>query len=101
MRLDLHHGAAVGHGDQGGAEALVVYAPGQVHVRAQAYLERCLEQRPDDPAVLNNIAQCRLRKGDPKGALPYIERAKGILPDSPEIKRTYERVKAALAEEGR
>ena len=71
------------------------------YVRAQAYLERCLEQRPDDPAVLNNIAQCRLRKGDPKGALPYIERAKGILPDAPEIRRTYERVKAALAEEGR
>ncbi|MBQ6142175.1 MAG: tetratricopeptide repeat protein [Kiritimatiellae bacterium] len=71
------------------------------YVRAQAYLERCLEQRPDDPAVLNNIAQCRLRKGDPKGALPYIERAKGILPDAPEIRRTYERVRAALAEEGR
>ena len=68
------------------------------YVRAQAYLERCLEGRPDDPAVLNNIAQCRLRRGDPKGALPYVERAKKILPESSEISRTYERVKSALAE---
>ena len=64
--------------------------------RAQAYLERCLDRRPNDPAVLNNLAQCRLRQGDPKGALPYAERALEILPDAPEIKRTMARVRAAL-----
>jgi tetratricopeptide (TPR) repeat protein len=66
------------------------------YARAQAYLERCNKSRPDDPAVLNNLAQCRLRLGDPAGALPYAERAQTILLDSPEIKRTLERVKAEL-----
>ncbi len=70
------------------------------YTRAQTYLERCRKSRPDDPAVLNNLAQCRLRLGDPAGALPYAERAKEILPDSPEIKRTIERIKSALAEAG-
>jgi len=59
------------------------------------YLERCLERRPNDPAVLNNLAQCRLRQGDPEGALPYAKRALEILPESPEVKRTMERIKAA------
>jgi tetratricopeptide (TPR) repeat protein len=66
--------------------------------RAQAYLERCLKGRPDDPAVLNNLAQCHLRQGDPAGALPYAERAQSILPESSEVRRTIERVKAALKE---
>ena len=68
------------------------------YARAQAYLERCRVRRPDDPAVLNNLAQCHLRQGDPEGALPYAERAQEILPNSPEIKRTMERVKAAIDE---
>ena len=66
------------------------------YARAQAYLERCRVRRPDDPAVLNNLAQCHLRQDDPEGALPYAERAQEILPNSPEIKRTMERVKAAI-----
>ena len=66
------------------------------YMRAQAYLERCLKSRPNDPAVLNNIAQCRLRRGDPAGALPYAERAQAVLPDAPEVKRTVERIKSAL-----
>ena len=66
------------------------------YARAEAYLERCRERRPDDPAVLNNLAQCRLRQGDPAGALPYAEHALEMLPGSPEIKRTMERIKAAL-----
>ena len=49
-----------------------------------------------DPAVLNNLAQCRLRQGDPKGALPYAERAQEILPDAPEIKYTVERIRAEI-----
>jgi predicted Zn-dependent protease len=63
--------------------------------RAEAYLKRCLVERPMDPAVLNALAQCRLRQGDPAGALPYAKRAIEVLPDSPEIKRTLERIKAA------
>ena len=59
-------------------------------------LRTWVRSRPDDPAVLNNLAQRRLRQGDPVGAHPYAERALEILPDSPEIRRTMERVKAAL-----
>ena len=71
------------------------YMQGQ-YVRAQAYLERCLESRPNDPVVLNNLAQCRLRLGDPAGAFPYAERAQAVLPDSPVVKGTLESVRAAL-----
>jgi len=62
--------------------------------RAEAYLEKCLEARPRDPAVLNNLAQCRLRRGDRDKALEYAERALEFLPDSPEIKRTLERARS-------
>ncbi len=67
------------------------------YARAESYLSRCLARRPDDPAVLNNLAQCRLRQGDAQGALEYARRAREILPDSPEIKRTLERIDEALA----
>lgn len=70
------------------------------YARAQSYLERCLIHRPNDPAVLNNLAQCHLRQGDPSAALKYAERAQDILPDSQEVMRTMERIKAALAEDG-
>lgn len=66
------------------------------YARAQTHLERCLVRRPKDPAVLNNLAQCHLRRGDPEGALPFAKRALEILPDSPEVKRTVERVETAL-----
>ena len=66
------------------------------YARAQTYLERCLESRPNDPAMLNNLAQCRLRQGDPEGALPYAERALEILPDAREVRRTVERIKSAI-----
>ena len=66
------------------------------YVRAQTYLERCLKSRPNDPAVLNNLAQCHLRRGDPKGALPYAERALEILPNAHEVRRTVERIKERL-----
>ena len=68
------------------------------YVRAQTYLERCLKSRPNDPAVLNNLAQCHLRRGDPKGALPYAERALAVLPNAPEVRRTVERIKKHLAD---
>jgi len=65
--------------------------------RAQVYLERCLVHRSNDPAVLNNLAQCRLRQGDPVGALTYAERAQAVLPDSPEIRRTIERIREEMS----
>ncbi|MBR1920610.1 MAG: tetratricopeptide repeat protein, partial [Kiritimatiellae bacterium] len=66
--------------------------------RAEVYLTRVLSRRRDDPAVLNNLAQCRLRQGDFDGALPYAKRAIAVLPDSPEVKRTLEHIEAKLRE---
>ena len=60
-------------------------------------MDRCLATRPNDPAVLNNLAQCHLRRGDPKGALPYAERALEILPNAHEVRRTVERIKKQLS----
>ncbi len=67
------------------------------YARAEAYLSQCLVHRPNDPAVLNNLAQCRLRQGDPRGALPYAERALEILPNAPQIKLTMKKAKDAAA----
>ena len=64
--------------------------------RAESYLARCLVNRPNDPAVLNNMAQCRLRQGDFEGAMPYARQALEAMPDSAEIKRTMERIESAL-----
>ena len=66
------------------------------YVRAETYLRHCLVERPDDPAVLNNLAQCILRQGDFRGALPFAQKALEVLPDSPEVKRTMERITAGL-----
>ena len=66
------------------------------YARAEVHLARCLERRPRDPAVLNNLAQCRLRQGDPAGARGYALKAREVLPDSPEISRTLERIEKAL-----
>lgn len=71
------------------------YMQGQ-YARAQVYLERGLKSRPNDPIFLNNLAQCHLRQGDPKGALPYAKRALEVLPDAPEVKGTMESIKAAM-----
>ena len=56
-------------------------------------------QRPNDPAVLNNLAQCRLRQGDFEGALPYAKRALEALPDSSEVRRTMKKIEAGLGKE--
>lgn len=66
--------------------------------RAEKHLRKCLEGRPEDPAVLNNLAQCRLRQGDPKEALELAEKALAVLPDSERIRRTVRRARDALAE---
>lgn len=46
-----------------------------------------LRQRPDDPAVLNNLATLYVRERDRRG-LPTAERAYKLAPDSPAIQDT-------------
>lgn len=70
------------------------------HARAEPYLRTCLEGRPDDPAVLNNLAVVELRLGRLGDAEKYAREALARLPESVQIKRTLEAVAKARAERG-
>ncbi|MGN0847241.1 MAG: tetratricopeptide repeat protein, partial [Kiritimatiellia bacterium] len=61
--------------------------------RAEVYLKRCLEQRPDEPATLNNLAVSQLRQGRLAEAETNAVRAVELLPDSPELRRTLEAIR--------
>ena len=55
---------------------------------AQKNFEALLEQNPDNPVVLNNLAWIYHEIGDPR-SLEYAEKAHQLLPDNPEIMDTY------------
>ncbi len=42
---------------------------------AEAFIERALELRPDDPAILDSMGWVLYRKGEPQSAEPYLRRA--------------------------
>ena len=67
------------------------------YARAEPYLKHCLESRPDDPAVLNNLAVVYLRLYRFEDAEKYAQAALKRLPNSPEIKRTLESIRKAAA----
>ncbi|MGH8269892.1 MAG: tetratricopeptide repeat protein, partial [Steroidobacteraceae bacterium] len=50
--------------------------------RAESLIRRALGQMPDNPAVLDSLGWVRLRRGDPAGALPPLERAYDISHDA-------------------
>jgi tetratricopeptide (TPR) repeat protein len=50
--------------------------------RAEALIRKALESSPDNPAFLDSLGWVRFRRGDPSGALPYMERAYRIFPDA-------------------
>ena len=50
--------------------------------RAEALIRKALEASPDNPAFLDSLGWVRFRRGDVPGALPYLERAYRIFPDS-------------------
>lgn len=60
------------------------------------YLQRALEGRPREPALLNNVALASLELGDLRAAEKYARAAAEVAPDSPEVKDTLARVKAAV-----
>jgi len=65
-------------------------------VRAEEYLSKYLQVRPNDPVVLNNRAMVRLSMGKYKMALADAEIAYKKLPQVPEIRNTLMRVKKAI-----
>lgn len=49
---------------------------------AESLIRRALGQMPDNPAVLDSLGWVRLRRGDPAGAVPSLERAYQISHDA-------------------
>ena len=67
------------------------------YTQAEAFLKKALIRRPDEPAVLNNLAICCYKTGRAKEALAYAEKAVAKLPDAPSVVKTYEEIKKAAA----
>ena len=67
--------------------------------RAEPYLRRCLELRPHDPAVLNNLAVVMLRLCRYDEAARYAAEAQSLLPNSTQIQRTVEAIRKARVEQ--
>ena len=65
------------------------------YLRAGKYLEKCLARRPDEPAILNNLAVVELRLGRLDRAEEYALRALKLYPDSMEIKTTLRHIRSA------
>ena len=56
--------------------------------RAEIYLMKCLERRPNDPAILNNLAVAQLRQKKLDKAEKNARKALEAFPDAQEAKRT-------------
>ena len=68
------------------------------YAQAEPYLKTSLIRRPDEPAVLNNLAICHYRAGRIDEALAYSRKALAKLPDAPAVRKTYDEIlKAAEA----
>ena len=63
--------------------------------RASLYLEAALKKRPDEPAILNNLALAYLKQGDFKQALKHAERASALVPYSEDVKRNLRDIRKA------
>jgi tetratricopeptide (TPR) repeat protein len=50
--------------------------------RAEQLIRKALESSPDNPAFLDSLGWVRFRRGDVEGAIPHLERAYRIFPDS-------------------
>ncbi|MCQ2391363.1 MAG: tetratricopeptide repeat protein [Kiritimatiellae bacterium] len=70
----------------------MMYYNEEKYSRAEEHLLRCLNRRPDEPAVHNNLANVQMKLGKLNEAEEHVRRALARLPDSDEVKRTLERV---------
>lgn len=76
------------------------YAIGQL-AQAEAQYRAILEQQPDAPQVLNNLANLRI-EGDPAEAVALARRANALVPGEPRLQDTlgWALVQAGQLEEG-
>ena len=71
------------------------YFTEELYGRAEYYLKRCLVRKPNEPAVLNNLAIVQLRLGHIEEAETNVTKALKIFPGSPEIKKTFDHISKA------
>ena len=74
------------------------YLGNEQYGRAEQHLRKCLEQRPDEWAILNNLAVVQLRQGHFEDAEANARHALKSNPKSREAQRTLESVLKAKAE---
>jgi tetratricopeptide (TPR) repeat protein len=53
--------------------------------RARQMIDRAIEQRPNDGAIIDSLGWVMLRQGDVAGAVKSLERAAELLPEDPTI----------------
>ncbi len=70
-----------------------------INDEAVGHYERSLEIKPDQPAVLDNLARLYHRRGEVEHALELWEKALRLDPDLPEVLNNLAWVKAAYKEE--
>jgi hypothetical protein len=63
---------------------------------AEFYLERTLKNRPDEPAVLNNLSIIYRKTNRLDKALEYVKKAHELMPSNEEITRTLRDTERAL-----
>jgi tetratricopeptide (TPR) repeat protein len=68
------------------------------YAEAEKYMKVALETRPDEPALLNNLAICCYRQSRFNEALAYAEKALAKLPDAPAVRKTYEQIRKTIEE---
>ncbi len=64
--------------------------------QAEPYLKASQIRRPEEPAVLNNLAICCYRGGRLDEALEFSRKAFAKLPDAPAVRKTYEEIRKAV-----
>lgn len=64
--------------------------------RADLHLQRALDARPRQPAILNNLANVRMKLGRLEEALELSDLALQLKPDVPEVRQTNEEIRHRL-----
>ena len=67
------------------------------YAQAEPYFKASLVRRPNEPAVLNNLAIAQMRMGKLAEAKRHVREAFRLCPDSPEVKKTFEAIEKAMA----
>ena len=74
------------------------YFANEQYGRAEIYFKKCLERRPNDPAILNNLAVALLRQKKFDEAEANVRKALEVYPGAQEAKRTLESIEKAKKE---